>query len=498
MADQGTEDFSGGSVPAKLASGHIFDASGVTLLSWIPTEDFPGSNTRANDLWGYVSPSGREYALMGLENGTAFVELTDPEAPVTVGFVPHPSTCCSDIKVYQQFAYVVNEGGANGASGGMQIIDLSDIDNGVVTLVNTFAQSGLTQAHNIAINEESGYAYLMGAQGNISSGGLFVVDLSDPVNPSFAGAWSDTFVHDAQVVTYTEGPFAGREIAFAYTGDSLLRIIDVTDKSAMAAISAATYPNAAYAHQGWLSQDRRYVYLSDEFDENLSGIPTTTYVIDVDDLTQPTFVTSFSNGLPSTDHNLMVRGNFIFEANYTSGLRIYNAANLSLIEEVGYFDTYPDDDLPGFRGAWSVYTDLPSGNLLVSDMQSGLFILDPSRALCISPDSFLEIGDRLELTIPDPIDLGQPIQWKKNGSNLSDDSRISGSNSRTLVIDPLEAADAGAYTAIYDEGTSMALATFCAITIRVGTLPASGLMGLCVLAAALLTAGALFLRRSKT
>ncbi len=378
VADPASKDFNLAGAPAELAAGQIFDASGVALLSWIPVGDFPGASTKANDIWGYVSSSGREYALTGLTRGTAFVEVTDPEEPIIVGFIPHIPTIWSDIKVYQQFAYVVSEAD----SGGMQVIDLTDIDNAVVTLVNTFTSSGLTQAHNLAINEASGYAYVVGAHGNASDGGLFVLDLSDPANPSFAGAWSDLFVHDAQVVTYTQGPFAGLEIAFAYTGRDLqLRIIDVTDKSNMQLIGSTSYPNAGYSHQGWLSWDRKYVYLNDEFDETFSDIPTTTYVINVEDLTQPTFVTSFTNGLSSTDHNLMTRGNFVFEANYTSGLRIYDVANLSSVKEVGYFDTYPADDMPGFNGAWSAYPDLPSGNVLVSDMQSGLFILDPTAAM---------------------------------------------------------------------------------------------------------------------
>ena len=479
--------------PTKLGSGGTFDASGVTLLSRIPVEAFPGSNAAANDLWGYVSPSGREYALMGLQNGTAFVEVTDPEAPVIVGFIPHAATCCSDIKVYLQYAYVVLE-----APGGLQTIDLSNIDAGLVTLADTFGASILTGVHNIAINEESGYAYLCGGVNAISDGGLYVVDLADPVNPAFAGAWSDTFVHDAQVVTYTDGPFSGKEIAFAYTaGDAQLSIIDVTNKSAMTVIGSTTYPNAAYAHQGCLSEDRQHVYLNDEGDEITSGIPTTTYVIDVGDLTQPTFVTSFSNGLSSIDHNLVVRENFIFEANYTSGLRIYNAANPFLIEEVGYFDTYPADDLPGFMGAWSAYAGLPSGNIIVSDIQSGLFVLDPLQALCGGANLFFEEGDRLELTLPDPVDLGQTIQWRKNGVDLLDDGRITGSNSIALIIDPVELDDSGTYSATYDDG-SRAPATFCPVTVEVsGPLSAMGVMGLGALAAALIACCAVVLRASK-
>jgi choice-of-anchor B domain-containing protein len=486
------------SIPVLANAGTTYDASGVDLLSHTPLNAFSGSNTAANDLWGYVSPTGREYAFIGLENGTGFVEVTFPTTPIVLDFIPHVSACCSDVKVYQEYAYIVNEENGSEEAEGMQVVDLSDIDNGNVTLVKTFADMSLTHAHNIAVNEESGFAYIVGAEGTPSNGGLYVVDLSDPVNPAYAGAWSSFRVHDVQVVSYTSGPYAGREIAFTYSQGARLRIVDVTNKSAMTLLGTATYPNGCFSHQGWLSEDRQYVYLNDECDETFVGVPTTTYVIDVSDLTNPTFFTSFTNGLPSTDHNLMVRGDFVFEANYTSGLRIYHVKDLAQVDEVGYFDTYPADDAPGFRGAWTVYTDLPSGNLLVSDVQSGLFVLDATEALCFAQPPFYKLGGRLELTIPSPVDEGEPIQWKKDGLDLTDDIRTSGSTTRTLVIDPLEIGDSGMYTATYDNGFgSVTFGIACPAIINVVKLPGTRPVGLALMAVAFVTVGAVCLRKSR-
>ena len=201
-------------------------------------------------------------------------------------------------------------------------------------------------------------------------------DLNDPSDPTHVGTWDDQ-THDAQVVTYTDGPYAGRQIAFVYAGwDGWLDIVDVTDKSNMFPIGQANYPNPGYTHQGWLTADRQHLYLSDEVDD----IPRTT-IIDVSDLSNPTFVADFSTGLPSTDHNLYVKNGFIFAANYTSGLRIFDARDPVNPVEVGYFDTYPANNDPGYVGAWNAFPYFPSGTVIVSDRSGGLFILDVSAAV---------------------------------------------------------------------------------------------------------------------
>lgn len=129
------------------------------------------------------------------------------------------------------------------------------------------------------------------------------------------------------------------------------------------------------------SDDRSYVYLNDELDERDFGTATSTPVIDVRDLSDPKFVLAFSSGTPSTDHNLMVKGDFVYEANYRTGLRIFYVPSPNFAEEVGFFDTHPASDAVGFRGAWGVYPHLPSGTIIVSDTENGLFIFDPSEAL---------------------------------------------------------------------------------------------------------------------
>ncbi len=351
-----------------------YPADKVELLSHIDVVDFGAS--AGNDCWGYVSPSGREYALMGLNNRMSVIEITDPRNPVILGHVPHGSSTTGDIKVYRHYAYVAQESG-----GGIDIVDLSDVDNGNIRVVKRLNDNGLSRSHNIALNEDSGYLYL--AVGNINRGALVAWNLhQDPENPFIEGQYGGNRSHDLHVITYTEGPYAGREIAFSFSEGRGVEIIDVTDKEDMVLLGRETYPMLGYCHQGWTSDDRRYLYANDEFDEGSFGITTRTLVFDIADLENPTLVNTFTSGLNSTDHNLYVKDGFIFEANYTSGLQIFNA-NVDPVDppRVGYFDTYPANDNAGYSGAWSTFPYFPSGNVIISDRSTGFYLVDPSEAL---------------------------------------------------------------------------------------------------------------------
>ena len=343
--------------PATALAG--FPAENVSLYSHLSLADLGAEF--AEDCWGYVSESGREYAIIGLAQGPGFVEITDPANPVIVDIINTPNKA-RDMKVYQHYVYTSSDGES------LNVIDVSQIDDGIITLVDTFPEVG---PHNLVIDEVSGFLYLA------FGGPLVAVDLTNPELPTFAGIWEGQ-AHDAQVVTYTEGKYAGRQIAFVFAGwDGTVDIVDVTDKSNMFLMGSTSYPNAAYTHQGWLSDDRQYLYVSDELDEL-----GRTSMFDVSDLTSPNFIGDFSSTAPTaTDHNLYVRDGFIFEANYTSGLRVFNACDPVNPFEVGFFDTFPGGNFPGFEGAWSNYPFFPSGTVIVSDRVGGLFVLDVSEAI---------------------------------------------------------------------------------------------------------------------
>jgi choice-of-anchor B domain-containing protein len=352
-----------------------FDASGMTLLSQIPLNNFPGvARASGNDCWGYVSPSGREYAIMGLQGGFGFVEITNPTNPVIVATIPGPSSDWHDVKVVGSVAYGVSEGGA-----GIQVMNMANIDNGQVTLVRNWTSGGYSTTHNIVTNEDNGSLWICGA--NIGNGGLIKIDLTNPTLPSFDGGWTQMYVHDAQVVTWDNGPLSGRELAFCLAGfntgitDTGLRIVDVTNPNSPQVLSTLFYPGAQYAHQGWLSEDRRFLYLNDELDEGATVSVTTTRVINVEDPTNPYLVKTFTTGLASIDHNLYTHNGLIFQSNYRSGLRVFDALDPANPSELAYFDTYPGSNSADYNGAWSNYPYFPSGTIIVSDIERGLFVL---------------------------------------------------------------------------------------------------------------------------
>lgn len=343
-----------------------FDSDRVEFRSWIDLATFDAES--GNDCWGYVSGSGREFALMGLDNKVAFVEITDPDNPIWFASFPHSASLWGDIKVYQHAAYAVTEESGTG----IQVFDLSDIDNHVVTLVRTIVAPG--RSHNIAVDTTSGFLYTCGS--NEGSATTVIFDLSNPTNPIVAGTWSGSYQHDIHAVTYTSGPFAGRQIAFGSSERRGLDVIDVTNKSAPVLLSRTPYPNVAYAHQVW-SENLQYLYLNDELDSMQR-----TSVFDISDIEAPEYLGSFTTGLTATDHNLYVRDGFVYASNYKSGLRIFDT-NVDPVNppEVGFFDTYPGSDTSGFQGTWSNFPFFPSGIVIVSDIDRGLFILDPSAAV---------------------------------------------------------------------------------------------------------------------
>ena len=370
-----------------------FPCSEINLLSFMTLAELAGdidpAKLRLNDVWGWNDEElGREYAIVGLSLGTVFVDVTDPVEPIYLGILPMPVTARSsvwrDIKVYNDHAFIVADGADRH---GMQVFNLRRLRNGPA---GTFSVEALydefSSAHNIAINTASGYAYVVGARGSgeTCGGGLHMIDIRNPVEPVFAGCFSDPatgnrgtgYSHDAQCVNY-QGPdtdYQGREICFGLNENGV-SIADVTDKANPVAISVGRYPDFGYVHQGWLTEDHRFLLVDDEGDERQLNRNTHTKIFDVEDLDAPIMAATYEHATGSIDHNLYIRGNLGYQANYTSGLRILDLRDPLSPIEVGYFDTTPVDSSVTFSGAWSVYPFLASGNILVSSINEGLFVL---------------------------------------------------------------------------------------------------------------------------
>ncbi|MEO0473395.1 MAG: choice-of-anchor B family protein [Bacteroidota bacterium] len=306
-----------------------------------------------NDIWGYVDDNGNEYALVGAQTGFSIVDLSDPTNPVQLQFIPGFFSVWRDIKTYGHYAYVSNDDG-----GGLTIVDLSTLP-GQVVHKDTVMQ-GITHTHNLYI--DNGILYMAGP--DQFNGGLAMYDLTnDPWRPNFVGAYSVRYVHDVYV---------RNNLAYAAEiNDGLLTILDVTNPGFPQTLGSRDYINS-FTHNTWLNDASNVVFTTDELSDAYLyawDISDPGNIIELDRIRS-----SLSNGT-ATPHNTHVLDDYLVTSYYRDGLNIVDASRPSNLIETGYYDTSPLSG-GGFNGAWGAYPFLPSGLILVSDIESGLFVFD--------------------------------------------------------------------------------------------------------------------------
>ena len=386
----------------------IYPCNDYDLMSNIPVSTLAnnqGNNPEGSDIWGWTDPTtNKEYAIIAMTNSTAFVDVSDPINPIFLGRIDTASgtNFWRDVKIYKNYAFIVADGvGAHG----MQVFDLTILRNGVDpdgtfdgVQVLKFTGNGGTgdivigSCHNIVINENEGVAYLVGCR-SANGGGPIFVDVTNPSTPNVIGDYtSGGYTHDAQVVTYN-GPdpdYQGKQIYIGSNGNTdKVVILDVTDKANVVAINDFTYTQTRYAHQGWFTDDQKYFILGDEVDEQSLGFNTKTLIFDFTDLdadfdATPALTRTYFGPTLAIDHNGYVKGNNFYLANYRAGLRVIDITNIDSMTpmtEIGYFDTYPTSNSARFNGAWSVYPYFASGNIIISDIERGLFVVRKSNTL---------------------------------------------------------------------------------------------------------------------
>ena len=373
-----------GELPCDPTTGTAgpFPCQNIDMVGYLPANIFGGLTTA--DIWGWTDPeTGREYALVSHSMATTFIDVSDPSNPVFVGELPAPvpNVLWRDVKVYKDHAYIVGDGDFV-LPHGIQIFDLTqlrDVSDPPVVFSPTTRYLGVGNTHNFAVNEATGTGVAVGS--NTCSGGLHMIDLNDPANPVFLGCFSaDGYTHDVQCVVY-HGPdldHQGREICMASNEDTLT-IVDITDKTNPVMLARQGYAGSSYTHQGSLTEDHAFFILGDELDEQDNGHNTRSYLWDVRDLDAPIQFSIYEGPTTAIDHNLFVVGSYVFEANYTAGLRVLNASNIAggELTEAAYFDTHPTNNVAEFAGAWSNYPFFASGIVIVSNIEDGLYILRP-------------------------------------------------------------------------------------------------------------------------
>lgn len=334
----------------------------ITLLGHLDYQAL--RSTHLSNLWGYADEAGNEYALVGVNGlgtpdsgGLSVVDVSDPANPVEVFFAPGPPSAWREVKVWGHHAYVTTE-----ANFGLQIVDLSPLPESTDLPVTLFQGQGWNTAHSLFI-DENGRLYIHGS--NRGEGGVIMYDLAqDPEAPVEVGEYTPYYCHDS---------FArGDTLYAAHIYEGLFTIVDVSDPAAPVMLGSSPTPSQ-FTHNLWLDQAGDHLYATDETG---SAFVTAYDVSDPSDVVELDRIRSDpgNNVIP---HNVYWLDHFLVTSYYTYGIVIYDATHPDNLVEVGHYDTSPHSGY-GFKGAWGVYPFLPSGNLLVSDIEGGLFVLGPT------------------------------------------------------------------------------------------------------------------------
>ena len=385
----------GAEVVCKDGKVKDWECGNTGLMSYLPISAIGGKRgVGLSGNWGWTDPeTGKDYALVGRTDGTSFVDVTDPARPRYLGNLPKTpeaqATSWREIKTLKHYALIVSD-----ASGphGVQIFDMHRL-RGVKTpqeFTPDVTYDKVASVHDILTNEESMFAYAVGSNGpgENCGGGYHMIDMRDPLKPTFAGCHADKrtgrsgtgYSHDALCQVY-RGPdtrYQGKEICLG-SNETAISIADFSDKQNVKILGLATYPDVGYTHQGWWSEDMRYFYLNDELDETGgkgdAAKATRTLIFDFAKLDDPVFVGPFLGTSKASDHNLYVKGNRMYQSNYKAGLRIIDITNPTQPREVGFFDVEPGENSPGFSGTWNSYPYFKNGSILVNNMGKGIFLV---------------------------------------------------------------------------------------------------------------------------
>jgi len=335
----------------------------MTLLSNLAYEN------ELSDVWGYAAADG-EYALVGVYDGISVVDVTNPMNPNELGFFPGPKSIWRDLKTWGDYLYCINETG-----GGLQIVNLSEVIRGDTDPFYVENMSlGFTTAHNIFI-DENGVLYVFGFD---SEGGCMMYDLvPDPENPVFLGVFDAYYLHDGMV--------RGDTLWGGAIKDGIFSVVDVSDKLNPVIMASHATPNT-FSHNCWISDNGNYLFTTDE----VGGAYVAAYdVSDLSDIEELDRIQAWSPETNVIPHNIHVDGDFIVTSYYADGVSVVDVSHPSNMIEVAYYDTSVGFSGDGFNGAWGTYPWLPSGNILVTDIETGLYIVEPKYGNASFVDGFV-------------------------------------------------------------------------------------------------------------
>lgn len=347
-------------------------------------------NSDASDIWAYVDQNGNEYAIVGLNDGTSIVDISNPAAPVEVFYEPGMNSIWRDMKTFGDYAYITTE-----AQNGLLIIDLSSLPNaaGITTTYYTGPTGDEWEsAHNLYI-DENGVCYIFGA--NRDTGGCIMLDVAtSPTAPIELGSFENWYAHD--------GVARGDTLYMGHINDGFMSIVDVSDKANPVVLGTTNTPGN-FSHNLWFSDNGQNVFTTDEISNGYIGsydISDPNNIIELD-------VVQSSPGMGVIPHNSHVIGNYLVTSYYRDGVVVHDISDPTNLVEVANFDSSPLSG-DGFNGCWGAYPWLPSGNCIISDIETGLYILGVNyQQACYLEGNVTDISTTAPISNADITIIGQ-------------------------------------------------------------------------------------------
>ncbi|HEY3249658.1 MAG TPA: choice-of-anchor B family protein [Ignavibacteria bacterium] len=390
-------------------------------------------------LWGYAAPNGREYAILGCQTGTAFIDITDSSNIHEVAFITGVTSGWREMKVFSSYAYVVSEG----TNSRLQIMALQYLPDSV-SLVATYSYTGYTRTHSIS--QAGPYIYLNGGnntQGGTDPGGVTVLDITNPTTPVHRGSWSNFYVHDCRVINDTI------YACNIYNPPGTISVINAINKDNLVTVNSWVNNPNPFPHNCALPNNRRYIYTTDETQSPNGKLK----VWDKQNLSNVILIATWqpTNITTAIVHNVETYNNLAVIAHYTAGIRILDITNPTTPTEIAWYDTYPSSNSAQFSGCWGVFMFPSSGKIIGSDISGGLFVIKIGTPVGINHNSNIPGSYALSQNYPNPFNPSTTIEYSLPKSGYAT-IKVFDALGKQVAILADEYKQAGTYKVNYDAG----------------------------------------------